>query len=193
MLTMWADNVAAPLNVVHLGYGFGAVFTNLLVRPFLSQGSQSDIRIPYSIISIICFIITIGHLFFAIREHQMKKNALQNRPVEYSSVSTTKETTKTEKEISSYSPRSCGNGYFGYGLSMSIIWIFYMFFLSGNDQTFGKFFFTYIKKKNPEPQIDAVVYMIVYWLSYSVRFDFEKKRRGRFCFCLGWSDRKSVV
>ncbi|CAF1382337.1 unnamed protein product [Adineta ricciae] len=168
MLTMWADNVAAPLNVVHLGYGFGAVFANLLVRPFLSENGQSNIRIPYSIVAIICFLITIGHLVFAIREHQIKKKALKDRPVEYSSVSTTKETI-VEKEISSYSPRSCGNGYFGYGLSMSIIWIFYMFFLSGNDQTFGKFFFAYIQKsKLSTSSGDAVIFMIVYWLSYSV-------------------------
>ena len=39
MLEMWSDNVGAPLNVVHLGFGIGAVFANLLVKPFLGEES----------------------------------------------------------------------------------------------------------------------------------------------------------
>ena len=74
-----------------------------------------------------------------------------------------------KEKISEYSPRSCGNGYFNYGFSMSIIWIFYMFFLSGNDQTFGKFFFAFLK--TPEFALStsgATWVMVLYWLSYSV-------------------------
>ena len=41
MLSMWGDHVAAPLNVVHLGYGFGAVFANLLVKPFLVEDKSN--------------------------------------------------------------------------------------------------------------------------------------------------------
>ncbi|UJR34355.1 hypothetical protein I4U23_021759 [Adineta vaga] len=172
MLAMWADNVAAPLNVVHLGFGFGAVFTNFLVRPYLVEKSDSMIKIPYSIIGFICLLITIGHFIFAIREYQIKRKSLQNRPVDYTTVSTkvdSNENSNEKKEkISEYSPRSCGNGYFNYGLSMSIIWILYMFFLSGNDQTFGKFFFTFVQKSNFSSGISATWFMIVYWLSYSV-------------------------
>jgi len=80
-----------------------------------------------------------------------------------------KKKNKKKKKISQYSPKSCGNGSFNYGLSMSSIWIFYMFFLSGNDQTFGKFFFAFLK--SPEFAISttgATWGMITYWLSYSV-------------------------
>ncbi len=37
LLTMWGENAAAPLNIVQLGYGIGAVFINLLVRPFFNR------------------------------------------------------------------------------------------------------------------------------------------------------------
>ncbi len=37
LLTMWGANAAAPLNIVQLGYGLGAIFVNLLVRPFLGN------------------------------------------------------------------------------------------------------------------------------------------------------------
>jgi hypothetical protein len=188
MLTMWGDNVAAPLNVVHLGYGFGAVFANLLVKPFLGEDkkenissdnstiliepSSSNILPPYLITAFTCLLISIGHLIFSIVEHRNRRQSIENRQVNYSSVSTSVVNEKQEIEIknfSQYSPRSCGNGYFNYGLSMSIIWIFYMFFLSGNDQTFGKFFFAFIT--SPQFGIstkDAASGMIIYWLSYSV-------------------------
>ena len=98
--------------------------------------------------------------------------------IDYSAVSTSpaSETKQNEiNKISKFSPKSCGNGYFNYGLSMSIILTFYMFFLSGNDQTFGKFFFAFLK--SPEFQIStsgATWVMVLYWLSYSV---------GRFNLC----------
>ncbi|CAF4204812.1 unnamed protein product, partial [Rotaria magnacalcarata] len=88
---MWGSNAAAPLNAAHLGYGIGAVFVNLLVRPFLTQKStlvnekdykqtnktlsdvnltpnSSSLFIPYSITALLCFLLAIGHLFFYIKE-----------------------------------------------------------------------------------------------------------------------------
>ncbi|CAM4754267.1 unnamed protein product [Rotaria magnacalcarata] len=189
MLTMWGNNVAAPLNVVHLGYGFGAVFANLFVQPFLVEDTKfdsllnnnstnlikeekSNILVPYSITSILCLIIAIGHLLFSIREHRIRRDALKHHQINYASVSTSVANGKQEVELkntSQYSPRSCGNGYFGYGLSMSICWIFYMFFLSGNDQTFGKFFFVYLKSSNLSISTKGATWgMIIYWLSYSI-------------------------
>ncbi|CAF3646057.1 unnamed protein product [Rotaria sp. Silwood1] len=187
LLTMWGDNVAAPLNVVHLGYGFGAVFANLFVRPYLGEDikinetlnnstilleDKSNILIPYSITSSLCLLISIGHFIFSIREHRIRREALRNRPINYVSVSTSaiNEIKEVEiKNVSQYSPQSCGNGYFTYGLLMSITWIFYMFFVSGNDLTFGKFFFAYLKSSQFSITTSGAVWgMIIYWSSYSV-------------------------
>jgi hypothetical protein len=44
-----------------------------------------------------------------------------------------------------------------------------MFFLSGNDQTFGKFFFEYLKTPKFAISSQGATWgMIIYWLSYSV-------------------------
>lgn len=64
MLTMWGANAAAPLNIVQLGYGLGAVIVNLLVRPFLTKG---NLFIPYTITAVCCVLVAVGHLFFYIR------------------------------------------------------------------------------------------------------------------------------
>ena len=72
MLSMWGDQVAAPLNVVHLGFGFGAMFSNLLVKPFLGESrlierssnnqtrmiknEVTNIQVPYMVIAFLCFI-----------------------------------------------------------------------------------------------------------------------------------------
>jgi fucose permease len=101
---MWGVNAAAPLNSVHLGYGLGAVFTNLLVRPFitekvlsidgtnneginstLSMGNLTKVNpnivIPYSITAILCFLIAVGHIFFYVSELRNRRQKLQVQQV----------------------------------------------------------------------------------------------------------------
>ena len=70
---------------------------------------------------------------------------------------------------SPYSPRTCGRGYFQYGLILSIIFIGYTFFIGGSDQTFSKFFFSYLKFEKFNLSTGAASWgIILYWLSYSV-------------------------
>lgn len=203
MLTMWGDNAAAPLNLVHLGYGFGAVFANLFVQPFLIEENKinnssnnstnliddekSNILVPYSITSFICLLITVGHFIFAIRESKIRHKLVQDRQINYEPVSTSlndQEKQVKNKDVSEYSPKSCGNGSLSYGLLMSICFVFYMFFLSGNDQTFGKFFFSYLESSQFSISKKSATWgMIIYWLSYSVRiFHFLYTQKETNCF-----------
>ena len=101
---MWGDNAAAPLNSVHFGYGAGAVFVNLLVRPFITQKVlsihvtyneginstlslinptkvNSNIIIPFSITAILCFLIAVRHIFFYVVELRYRRQKLQVRQV----------------------------------------------------------------------------------------------------------------
>jgi hypothetical protein len=101
---MWGVNAAAPLNTAHLGYGIGAVFVNLLVRPFLTKkalstsvthdplgnsSSTSDnvtkananIFIPYSITAALCVLIAAGHIFFYIQALKTRKDKLEVQQV----------------------------------------------------------------------------------------------------------------
>ncbi|CAF3907492.1 unnamed protein product [Rotaria sp. Silwood1] len=198
LLTMWGANAAAPLNSAHLGYGIGAVIVNLLVRPFLSQTSssssnnlinnneeinstlssvdsrltKSSIVIPYSITALLCLLTAGGHLFFYIKEQKSQRERLEIEQADYAAVSTNQTTEshlRTKDNYSPYSPRTCGRGFFQYGLTLSIIFVCYTFFIGGNDQTFSKFFFTYLKsdKFNISTQT-AISATILYWLSYSV-------------------------
>jgi fucose permease len=101
IFTMWGVNAAAPLNTAHLGYGIGAVFVNLLVRPFLTgqtivttdsvvnSSSTSDnvikansnIFVPYSITAALCILIAVGHIFFYLRALKSQREKLQVRQV----------------------------------------------------------------------------------------------------------------
>ena len=92
---MWKTCSAAPLNMIHFGYGFGAILANLIVRPFMNKNNSTttnsselnstlsksnpmlvtwDIRYPYIIAGSIAFIIGIGHLIFFIRGRTNKVN-----------------------------------------------------------------------------------------------------------------------
>lgn len=100
MLTIWGVHATAPLNTAHLGYGIGAVFVNLLVRPFLARekptfavatnqtlnstvlfDNKSNIVIPYMITGVLCIIIACGHTFFYIRELKAQREKLNVQSV----------------------------------------------------------------------------------------------------------------
>jgi hypothetical protein len=79
---MWDNRAAVPLNLVILGYGFGAILANLLVRPFLNNNPHmnstvsiplnSDIRVPYFITAALSLVIGIGHFIFFLRGKNAK-------------------------------------------------------------------------------------------------------------------------
>jgi hypothetical protein len=80
------------------------------------------------------------------------------------------------ENFSPYSPRTCGRGFFQYGLTLSIIFIIYTFFIGGNDQTFSKFFFTYLNSNKFNLSTGAASWgIILYWLSYSVCLIIKRK------------------
>lgn len=176
---MWGVNAAAPLNSVHLGYGLGAIFVNLLVRPFISQNvlpidvtNNKIIIIPYSITAILCFLIAIGHIFFYIADlrNRRQHETIKDNEVDYAAISTNPDnviiSSEKEKNCSSYSPRTCGRGFFRYGLTLSTIFIIYTFCIGGSSQTFSKFFFSYLKFNLSTET--ASWGMILFWLSFSV-------------------------
>jgi fucose permease len=103
---MWDNRAAAPLNLVHFGYGFGAIFANLLVRPFLNKKNShvnttislslnstlstsisaplnSDIRVPYLITAALCLVIGIGHFIFLLREKNHRKVKIEEQKVSH--------------------------------------------------------------------------------------------------------------
>jgi hypothetical protein len=153
------------LNIVQLGYSLGAIFVNLIVRPFLGKTSnsinpnddrgfelpnngtttESDILVPYSITAGFCALMSIVFVYCYIHELKSRK---QIYVVEQVMINTNSDDTVllVDQEVSSpYSPRTCGRGYFQYGLMVSVIFICSIFFIGGNDQTFSKFFFNFLK------------------------------------------------
>lgn len=173
---MWHVNVAAPLNGVLLGYGVGAVVVNLFVRPFLTKtnsSQSSNILVPYIITAALCVFIAVGHVCFYCRTLKSRRRTLEVHEAGSRvsvSISPESEDSKGKKRNSSpYSPRICGQGSFQYGLLSSIFFISTIFFIFGNDVTFSKFFFTFLKfdQYNISTQV-ASWSITTYWLSYSV-------------------------
>lgn len=192
LLTMWKDFASAPLSCAHLGYGIGAFLLNIGIRPFILQTTNSpsngtsveqaensaNIVPPYAFVSLLALIIGFGHLFFYIRKRQTSRENVDVQQVNYSVVQTSDtrreenvdiRPEKTTTTLSSFSPLVCGRGSFHYGLISSFIYICYTFFIGGNDQTFSKFYFTYLKFDKFQISTGAASWAIsLYWLSYSV-------------------------
>ena len=200
MLSMWRDDVSAPLNAVHLGFGFGAVAANFLLIPYLVKRDSNPFPVtatmsmsmstnsnevkevdlfnlvpPYRVGALICLFIGLGHLLIFVRQRSVNRRRREEtvrESLDYQRVKKDEQSVGAvlEEEYPPYSPRTFGRGSFIYGLLLSSLWWFYMFFLSGNDQTFGKFFFTYLKSEEFHlSSVQATKGMIVYWFSYSVR------------------------
>ncbi|CAF1195854.1 unnamed protein product [Adineta steineri] len=188
LLKMWTVNAAAPLNLVHLGYGVGAIFSNILVQPFITQENLSlnvtnhegtnatnvnpNIVIPYSITAVLCFFVAIGHMLFYILVLRNRRQKSQEQQIDCAAVSTDPDNVNLsmkKENFSPYSPRTCGRGYFQYGLSLSIIFIIYTFFVGGCYQTFSKFFFSYLQFDKFNLSTEAASWALtLFWLSGSV-------------------------
>jgi fucose permease len=89
---MWGVHAAAPLNIVHFGFGVGAIFANLLVRPFITEKTllssainneriSANIFIPYSITAFLCFLLAVGHLIFYVTELKKRRENVFVRQV----------------------------------------------------------------------------------------------------------------
>ncbi|CAF1271268.1 unnamed protein product [Adineta ricciae] len=171
LIDMWKTRVATPLNIFHLGYGFGAIFANLLVRPFINtedeypQAFNTSIRFPYIISGFLCFLIGIGHLVVFLQ----KSSERETEQAAVETVSLQCDTGNEKIEFSVYSPKTCGNGYFKYGLVLSFLFIMYIFFVSGTDQVFAKFYFSFLKNDQFRMSSSSASWgVILYWLSYSI-------------------------
>ena len=173
---MWGMNVAAPLNGVLLGYGIGAVVVNLLVRPFLTKtnsSQSSNILVPYIVTAVLCGLIALGHVCFYCRTLKSRRRTLEVHEAGSCvsvDINPENEDSKGKKRnSSSYSPRTCGHGSFQYGLLLSIFFISTIFFIFGNDVTFSKFFFTFLKFDEYNISTEMASWSITtYWLSYAV-------------------------
>ncbi|CAF1112814.1 unnamed protein product [Adineta steineri] len=195
LLTMWGVNATVPLNAVHIGYGIGAVFANLLVRPFLNGEvssmnipnseitnstsvpviilkTYSSIFIPYLITSILCVLIAIGNVYFYLHESRNQREKLEIKQADYGTLTndiTDIIDTNDTKISSPYSPRTFGNGDYRYGLTLTIIFVSYAFFMGANDQTFSKFFFSYLTFKEFHISDRIASWgIILYWTSMSI-------------------------
>lgn len=90
---------------------------------------------------------------------------------------------KKKSDSSPYSPRTCGQGYFQYGLILSILFISSIFFILGNDTTFSKFFFTFLKFDQFNISTGAASWAVIsYWLSYSVILPSQHPSIIHLCF-----------
>ncbi|CAF1684321.1 unnamed protein product, partial [Adineta ricciae] len=173
LLTMWSDKAAAPLNIIQLGYGIGAIFVNLLVRSFLVEKSSStttnSLVIPYSITAGLCILVAVGHAGFYIQKLRNPREQVEAGQFDYNTLNNNNNNETVREFGSPYSPRTFGHGDFQYGLTLSILFICYIFFVSGDDQTFSRFFFTYLQSGQFHLSTSAASWdVILYWLSYSV-------------------------
>ena len=101
--------------------------------------------------------------------------------MDYAAVSTNPDNVNlsiNEGNLSPYSPRTCGRGFFQYGLTLSTLFISYAFFMGGNYQTFSKFFFSFLKfEKFNLSNSTASWGITLYWLSFSVRMILSNARK----------------
>ncbi len=90
-------------------------------------------------------------------------------------------------KFSQYSPATCGHGFFGYGLILSILFTIYMFFVGGTDQAFAKFYFSYLKFDKFHISTNGASWgIILFWLSFSVSILFSSFFPS-YCEYLDWS------
>lgn len=188
---MWGDNAATPLNVVRLGYGVGAVSANLLVRPFLttensprnSTETKPNIIIPYTITATLCSVIAVGHIYFyicALKARREKPNQRHLSDTDNQTESAAIADVNPDEVKHLVENRQTS---FRCDRVLSVLFIGSVFFIFGNEQTFAKFYFTYLKFDQFHISNSAANWgIILFWLSYSVCIMLTCKMNGKFSF-----------
>ena len=147
---LWGKASAGPMNAVHFGFGLGAVLAPQLAIPFLSLDAtdssngtasyiisklntttpssqlESHLAYPYTIIALIGVIFTIMMIIFYI------VGPPNGFPIR-----------KPVKSKMIFSPASCANGRFFYGLVLFIFLFLYCIQAVGGERAYGKFLFTF--------------------------------------------------
>ena len=173
---MWGDHAAAPLNLVRLGYGIGAIIVNLLVRPFLSTEISSNtstatkvnIFIPYTITATLCMLVALGHLCFYVRVLKMRKDKSKKSQSVNMEVQIDNTAARTNSGNVNGLVEKNRNSFRNEPI-LSILFITSLFFIFGNEQTFAKFFFTYLKFDRFNISNKAANWgILLFWCAYSV-------------------------
>ena len=150
---LWGKASASPMNAVHFGFGLGAVLAPQLAIPFQSPDakintdtsndtesytisklntttpssqSESHLAYPYTITALIGLIFTIVMIVFYI------VGPPNGFPIR-----------KPVKSKLIFSPASCANGHFFYGLVLFLFLFLYFIQAIGGERAYGKFLFTF--------------------------------------------------
>lgn len=178
MITLWPEKTAVSLQLLHVGYGLGALLVPLLVNPYLAvievpklkPEGQTEVFtvITESRVQDAFVIIGIGTIVLALVFYRY--HFIQPSSEGYKQVTTDINDTRTKnvtfKEM--INPATYANGQFKYGLFIISILFLYFFNMVGCEEVFGHFVRSFCVEVFNFSKTKASYLNMTFWLGLTV-------------------------
>ena len=180
-LDLWKESNTAVIQLIHMGYGTGALLTPLICAPFLatvefaSDNSvkvikESRVQIPFFMIAV--FTLVLSFPFFFWHCSRQSENGSKS---EYDQPLIDKKKSKQRPFLEMINPATYANGNLVFGLLMIFLLSVYYFNLIGCEKVFASFVRTFSVDALKFDKIQASYLNTVFWASFTF---------GRFCTCI---------
>ena len=173
---LWGQKSSVMLQLLHVGYGLGALLAPLIVNPFLAvikhkEGKQpsddyevvEESKVQYAFVGIGISSVVLSLVFYYIQcraagggdyklvptdEHDKPKSSLPLKDM--------------------LNPATYADGSFGFGLYMFIVLFTYFFNMSGGEEAFGNFVRSFSVDTFKFSKSQASYLNMTFWLSLTV-------------------------
>ncbi|XP_052811849.1 sodium-dependent glucose transporter 1-like [Mya arenaria] len=144
-LSMWKEKSSIILQLLHMGFGVGALLGPLMCTPFLAvmeqNGTQpvrvvtkSRVHVAFLLIGIITLLVAVPFYSFQFTNHNHSKNKNDSKTEPMIRVTSTSKTWKDH-----INPASYADGNFTFGACVFLFISFYFFVLVGGEKTYVSF------------------------------------------------------
>ena len=191
VLEMWGDKASSPMHAIHFGFGFGAIISPFIVRPFLSPfdetakgglyNQSSTTTYPTASMDVMTADINLNNLDRNITSNQLMYpfgiaygstifvalifSLFGIFPVPKGFPVVTRRATLRKL----LTPSSCYPGKPGYSTILLIMLFLYFFHAVAAEHTFGTFVFTYVVESDIHfSKPTAAILNSVYWGSFVI-------------------------
>ncbi|KAL4233831.1 hypothetical protein ACF0H5_008507 [Mactra antiquata] len=179
VITMWPDKTASTLQLLHVGYGMGALLVPLIVNPFLAiidysqnkAGNQDSDKlvviegtsVQYAFVGIGLTSLLLSIVFY--RYHWERPSSQGYKPV-VTDTSTVDTKNLTFGEM--INPATYANGQFKYGCYILLVLAVYFFFMVGGEEVYGNFVRSFSVEVFAFTKTQASYLNMVFWLGLTI-------------------------
>ena len=178
IIMLWGQNTSVMLQLLHVGYGVGALLVPIIVNPFLAvikykdeQGNHQsetfevveESRVHYAFVG-----VGVGSFLLALAFYYFQYRGTGD----YKQVPTDEDANPKNSQSlplrDMLNPATYADGSFGFGIYMFVVLFVFYFNMTGSEEVFGHFVRSFSVDSFKFSKTQASYLNMVYWLSLTI-------------------------